>query len=138
MKRGKSPSESTILLVEDNALVLDSTARLLQGLGYRVLRARGGEEALGRLAGRPQIDLLVSDVVMPGGMMGQELARTIKDHLPAIKVLLISAYPRQELIASGRIDANTPLLAKPFRAQKLLASIEALLGVREPQSRTSS
>jgi two-component system cell cycle sensor histidine kinase/response regulator CckA len=111
----------TILVVDDEALVRSLTTRALEGHGYSVVEADDGFEAwtlLETMAGR--IDLVVSDVVMPR-LDGLELARRIEimPHPPPI--LLMSGY------GLSALEFERPLLAKPFRAQELLAAVHRLL-----------
>jgi CheY-like chemotaxis protein len=116
---GKSDKTATVLLVEDNMHVRESTAARLRELGYRVIAASDGKSALSILRGEENIDLLVSDVVMPGGMSGQALSDESRLSNPRLSVLLISAYPRDTLLASGKIGERTNLLSKPFRISEL-------------------
>ena len=123
---------ATILVVEDNQFVRHSTALALQDHGYRVLMAADGPAALELLEQGETIDLLLSDVVMPGGLNGQELADRICRLAPAVKVVLISAYPKEELLDSGKVTDDTTLLMKPFRQQELEQVIRELLAPEVP------
>ncbi len=80
-----------------------------------------------------RIDLLISDVVMPGGITGQELANEAQRRIPAIKVVLMSAYPRDDLVSTGRVSEDTPLLTKPFGRADLAKMIQHVLGSSTPQ-----
>ncbi len=117
-----------ILLVEDAELVRESTTLLLEGLGHEVLAAENGPEALGILERDGSFDLLMTDVIMPGGMGGQEIADAAVARDGAIKVLMFSASPRAELLARGRIREDTPLLSKPFRKAQLELAVQELFG----------
>jgi CheY-like chemotaxis protein len=110
----------TALLVDDEELVRASTADMLGELGYKVVEAQSGEDAL-RLVGqglRP--DLLVTDHLMPG-MNGTELAHAIRADLPDVQVLIVSGYAE-----TGGIAADLPRLEKPFRNADLAASLAEL------------
>jgi PAS domain S-box-containing protein len=112
----------TALIVEDDPDVLESAVVSLQSLGYEVLTAENGPGALDVLRRKEKIDLLFSDVVMPKGMTGIELAREARKLRPEVKVLLVSGYPRSVL------EANEPLgdfvlIAKPYRLEELLQGL---------------
>ncbi len=118
---------ATILVVEDEPLLRDSASRLLESLGYRVLAAADGPNALEILSKGEKIDVLFSDVVLPGGMTGEMLANQVKERHPKVKILLTSAYSREVLIAQGRLVGKLPLLNKPFRRDQLSKSVQDLL-----------
>jgi CheY-like chemotaxis protein len=115
----------TVLVVEDDEGVLEATSEALAAYGYRVLSARNGIEAM-RVLEAGNIDLLLSDVVMPQGLNGVELARRAKGIARDIKVLLTSGYAGDVL---ARLDAENefPILGKPFRQSELVARVGALL-----------
>jgi two-component system cell cycle sensor histidine kinase/response regulator CckA len=118
----------TILLVEDEELMRAITARLLENLGYRVLEASGGKEAL-RLAeagGLEKIDLLMSDVVMPG-MSGRDLADRLRDCRPGLKVLFQSGYTGEVILRHGVLRTGVAFLQKPFRLDALAKKVRAVL-----------
>jgi PAS domain S-box-containing protein len=117
----------TVLVVEDEELVLDVASRILTNQGYHVLRARSGAEALkaiARHAGR--IDLLLTDVVMPGAT-GKEVAETVSAARPGIRVLFMSGYQESVIASHGVIDQGIRLLSKPFKAPDLLTHVRASL-----------
>ncbi len=109
----------TVLVVEDDPEVRTLAVTLLSGLGYQVLEAATGAAALEQLGSPTRIDLLLTDVVMPGGMNGCELAVEVERRIPGIKVLYISGYPEDAIIHNGRLDADAELLQKPFRRADL-------------------
>ncbi len=113
---------ATILVVEDNPLVRPLVAENLMELGYRVITADDGPKALALLKERQQIDLLFSDVLMPNGMRGDELARQALELRPRLKVLLMSGY------SADITDAPSfPFLNKPFSPGELADSIRGAL-----------
>jgi PAS domain S-box-containing protein len=117
----------TILLVEDEDPVREVTALLLESLGYRVLQAAGAEEALDLVQGtKPQIDLLFTDVLMPG-MSGRELAEAFRLHDPCIKVLLQSGHTDDIVVRLGILNAEVAFLQKPFTVGTLAKKIRELL-----------
>ncbi|MEX0921889.1 MAG: PAS domain S-box protein [Rhodovibrionaceae bacterium] len=117
----------SILVVEDDPLVLEYASSQLRGLGYRVVTATSGPEALECLAQHAEIDLLFTDVVMPGGMNGAELARQVAGLRPDIKVLFTSGYTENAIIHSGRLDPGVQLLHKPYGRTELASKIRQAL-----------
>jgi PAS domain S-box-containing protein len=117
------PGQGTILVVEDNAEVADITASLVEQLGYQTLRAQNATDALNRLQRGDKIDLVLSDVVMPGGMNGIALAQEIGNHYPRIPVLLTSGY--SDVVQAAQ--ARYPILRKPFQLPTLEKSIREAL-----------
>jgi PAS domain S-box-containing protein len=125
----------TILLVEDDALVLDMNTRALAALGYEVLPCRAGDEALGRArTHRGRIDLLVTDVVMPR-MSGPTVARALGALRPGLRTLFVSGYA-EELAAGGLPNAS--FLPKPFTPRALAARIRELLDAPAAAPATAS
>ncbi len=118
----------TILAVDDERGLLELAQVILEELGYRVLTATSGRQALQLLAEEPGIALLFSDVVMPGGMNGNELAEQATAVRPALKVLLTSGYTKQTLAHSGQVGVVADLLAKPYTPRELARRIRMLLG----------
>jgi CheY-like chemotaxis protein len=119
------PGQGTVLVVEDNADVADVTASLVEQLGYRTVRAENATDALNRLQRGDKIDLVFSDVVMPGGMNGIALAQEIRNHYSHIPVLLTSGYSDVVQTAASRYT----ILRKPFQLPALEKSIrEAMEG----------
>jgi len=117
------PGQGTILVVEDNAEVADITASLVQQLGYQTARAENAAEALNRLRRGDKVDLVLSDVVMPGGMNGIALAQEIGNHYPHIPVVLTSGYNDVVQTAQNRFA----ILRKPFQLSVLEKSIREAL-----------
>jgi CheY-like chemotaxis protein len=116
-------SPATILLVEDDALIALSTVDLLEDLGFQVVEANSGSEALGILRSETPVDLIVTDYAMPG-MTGLELAGAARDIRPDLPVLLATGYA--ELPTGSSTDL--PRLAKPFRQDQLAREIAKALG----------
>ena len=117
----------TLLVVEDEAALRDVAGRILSGAGYRVLAADGGAHALELAAlHEGDIDLLVSDVVMPG-MLGKELAERLLDVRPGTRVLFMSGYAQPVLASQGTLEPGVALLEKPFTAQDLLSAVRRRL-----------
>jgi PAS domain S-box-containing protein len=129
--RGPVPGgPETILVVEDDPLVRQHVIGVLETLGYRVLGAANGAEAIERLHARPDIDLLFTDVVMPGGMNGRELADAAQALRPDLPVLFTSGYTEDAIVHHGRLDPDVHLLRKPYRRQELAAKLRQRLDGR--------
>ncbi len=116
----------TVLVVEDDPDVRSMAISLLQRLGYDILEAGDGTEALAALQVSPRIDLLLSDVVLPGGVNGPDLAEQVTDRYPGIKVLFMSGYPDARHRRSPLFE-NTDLLAKPFGKRDLAQKVRTVL-----------
>lgn len=127
----KSPEsdnqEVTILVVEDDHRVRSTTVARVKELGYAVLEAADGPAALEVLKQSPSVDLLFTDVVMPGGMMGSELAHEAKRLYPNIKVLFTSGYTEQASVQSGAIEEGGILLKKPYRLADLASKLREVI-----------
>ncbi|MHB2017544.1 MAG: ATP-binding protein [Candidatus Xenobia bacterium] len=120
---GDVSGHETVLVAEDQASVRRLITRLLSGRGYLVLDAVDGAHALARLAElKGTVDLLVTDMVMPG-MSGQELARRVRAHSPNARVVIISGYTTETV----DLDRNVVFLPKPFLPQQLLQTVRSVL-----------
>ena len=122
----------TVLLVEDEPAVRRLAGRILKDYGYTVLVAADGQRALSLALDRSiSIDVLLTDMVLPGALQGDELARLVLRERPTMKVVYMSGYPRDAIEQSGRLqlDEGTSYLDKPFTAEALAAKLrEALDG----------
>jgi CheY-like chemotaxis protein len=117
----------TVLLVEDEAGVRALSKRILENAGYRVLEAPNGDDAERVFAQHADsIDLLVTDVVMPG-CGGPELLTRLHHRAPAVRVLYMSGYTEQSAAHKAGIDSGTPFVQKPFTAAELLRQVRAVL-----------
>ncbi|MEX0732133.1 MAG: response regulator [Aquisalimonadaceae bacterium] len=117
-----------ILIAEDDDLVLHHLESLLGSLGYRVTTVRSGPEALDALEAHPDIDLLLTDIIMPGGMNGRELADQAREMYPALKVLFTSGYTENAIVHHGRLDPGVELLSKPYARLELAAKVRLVMG----------
>lgn len=122
-----SAARHTILLVEDEDDVRTFTAQVLRELNYHVLEACDGETALQILEGEAAVDLLFTDVGLPGGMNGRQLAEEVCRRRPGVKVLYTTGYARNAIVHQGRLDAGVELLAKPFTQAELASKIRRVL-----------
>ncbi len=115
----------TILVVDDEKELLNLARESLETLGYHVLTATNSEEALEQLAEHPDISLLFSDVVMPGGMNGYELAEQAMEEHSNLKILLTSGHTEK---ASGQAQKNYKQIMKPYTLEELTRWVQSLLG----------
>ena len=127
----------TILVVEDEQDVRSSTVELLSALGYQVFEAEDAASAVDVIDSGAKIDLVFSDVMMPGKMSSLELSKVVRTKLPAVQILFTSGYAEGVLAHDGRLDAGVNLLQKPYNADVLSARIRHLLRRRKPSSVTS-
>jgi PAS domain S-box-containing protein len=118
----------TVLVVEDDDMVRGIAVDHLAVLGYRTVEARNAVEALERLRSGARVDLLFTDVVMPGGMNGRELAQRARALRPGLKVLFTSGYTENAIVHHGRLDPGVLLLQKPYRRQALAQKLRDALG----------
>jgi CheY-like chemotaxis protein len=120
----------TILLVEDEDMVRDLARHVLIRAGYTVLEARHGAQAIEIYKQRAnRIDLLLTDVVLPDGMSGREVAKRLADLSPDIKVLYMSGYTDDALIQHGMLVPSLAFLQKPFTPHNLLRKVRKVLDV---------
>ena len=118
--------QETVLVVEDDDEVRDQAARQLRELGYRVISAANGNDALEWLS-EQEVDLLFTDVIMPGGPNGPELARLARQRLPELPVLYTSGYTENAIVHHGRLDPGVHLLEKPYHKTDLAQKIRDAL-----------
>jgi two-component system NtrC family sensor kinase len=119
---------TTVLVVEDDEEVMRFNTEVLGEAGYRVLTARDGASALELIERHAEIALLFTDVVLPGGMNGRQLAAQALARRPNLKVLYASGYWRNALLHQDRIEPDTELLTKPFTHEALTSKVGQLIG----------
>jgi PAS domain S-box-containing protein len=116
-----------ILVVEDDDPLRAYTVEMLTELGYGVLQAPNGAAALEMLEQNTKIDLLFTDIVMPGGMNGRQLADKAVRRRPGLKVLFTTGYTRNAIVHHGRLDPGVEMIGKPFSFEELGNKVRALL-----------
>ena len=121
-----------ILVVEDNALVLEHVVSLLKSLGYDVMAASNGTEALAQLENAKCVDLLFTDMVMSGGISGKELADLALQKQPELKVLFTTGYSAEVVAAHGGLHTTGDLLKKPYRKAQLEQKLGEIFGDAAP------
>jgi len=126
----ESPGEGgdeAILIVEDDTLVRRYVVTQVQSLGYRTLAAGNATEALTIIDNGGEIDLLFTDVMMPGSINGRQLAVEALNRRPSLKVLYTSGYAKNAMVQDGRLDSGVLLLVKPYRKVELAGMIRTAL-----------
>ncbi|KSV63821.1 hypothetical protein N185_35825 [Sinorhizobium sp. GW3] len=118
---------NTILVVDDEPLVRMVAVEILEELGYEVLEASDGPSALKMLDARPTIDLLVTDVGLPNGMNGRQLADAVRVQRPGLNVLFVTGYAENAVLNHGHLDHGMEVVTKPFTADVLARRVESLI-----------
>lgn len=116
-----------ILVVEDDEFVREHLVGQLRAMGYQVVQAPDAQRGLDILAETPGFDMLLTDVIMPGGINGWQLSEMARDKVPGLKVLFTSGYSENALMHDGRLDPFVDLLNKPYRRQELAAKVRKVL-----------
>jgi CheY-like chemotaxis protein len=132
---GLPNGNETILVVEDSPAVRATAVSLLESLGYRVLQANDGPSALKLVDEHLDIDLVLSDVVMPGGMKGPDLARHVLKRRPDVKLLYMSGYADDAGFRDGAFEPYAELISKPFQSEELARKLREVLGTRKSPRR---
>ena len=117
-----------VLVVEDDAKVRDLAVKVITSLGYTVCAAADGTIALDMIEKAPDIDVMLTDVMLPGGMSGRELAERVATRRPELKVIYASGYPANVITHDGQLDEGVELLTKPYRRDVLAQALRKALG----------
>lgn len=124
----------TILVAEDEDFVRETVVALLSNLGYRVLQARDGQRAVSIIESGIGIDLLFTDVVMPGNIRSTELAKRAVQALPDIAVLFTSGYTQNGIVHGGQLDEGVELLSKPYTTEALARKVRSVLSAQQAKN----
>ena len=114
-------------VVEDDEALREYASEILEELGYSVLSAGDGAAALEILSGGDHVDLLLTDVVMPGGLNGRQLANKAAGLRPDLRILYMTGYTRNAIVHRGRLDVGINLISKPFSFEELAAKVRQRL-----------
>lgn len=123
-------NNEVILVVEDDPDVRSTAVEVLTNLGYKVIEAANADSALAILQCGISVDLLFTDVVMPGKLRSPELARLAKERIPGIAVLFTSGYTQNAIVHAGKLDDDIELISKPYSPEKLSQKIRKVLNDR--------
>jgi CheY-like chemotaxis protein len=127
---GERGGRETLLVVEDDDDVCSFTCEILRDLGYRVIAARDARSALDVLEKEPDVDLLFTDVGLPDGINGRQLADMAIERRPSLKVLFTTGYARNAIVHHGRLDPGVELVLKPFTQNELAKKVRRILDAR--------
>jgi PAS domain S-box-containing protein len=133
-QRVEAVAPATVLLVEDEEIIREFTAEALRELGYRVIEAEDGPDGLHSLraslgsSGATAVKLLVTDVGLPGGLNGRQLADAARELVPRLPVLLISGYAGDAMKKHGPLGPDMAMLSKPFALEVLAEKVRAIIG----------
>jgi CheY-like chemotaxis protein len=122
-----SSGGETILVVEDDEPIRQLILRQLGQLGFRVMAAANAGNALDIIDQDGPLDLLLTDVMLPGEMTGKQLADEAIQRRPALKVIYMSGYTENAIVHHGRLDPGVTLLAKPFRVSELVRTVSSVI-----------
>jgi PAS domain S-box-containing protein len=125
----------TVLVVEDNAEVRGTTVEILTSLGYRVLEAANGHQALERFMRHPDIALVFTDIMLPGGLLGTQLVEKLTERRTGLKVLLTSGFSDSSVMHRSILDGTVELLPKPYQLEELARRVRGLLDGKEENKR---
>jgi len=125
----------TILVAEDDSEVSTTVVEMLGELGYRVLKARDAEAALTIIDSGIPVDLLFTDVVMPGKVKSADMARKARARLPDLAVLFTSGYTEDAIVHGGRLDSGVELLSKPYTREALARKVRTVLAQQKERRR---
>jgi PAS domain S-box-containing protein len=117
----------TVLVVDDEAIVRMLVVDVLQELGYTAIEAGDGHSGLRILQSAARVDLLVTDIGLPGGLNGRQMAEAARKQRPDLKVLFITGYAENAVLSHGHIDAGMQVMTKPFAMEGLASRIRSLL-----------
>jgi len=137
-EEGVRGGDETVLVVEDDDAVRDTVVSMLGDLGYRVLKARDAQSALSIVESGIAVDLLFTDVVMPGPLRSPELARKAAERQPGIGVLFTSGYTENAIVHGGRLDEGVELLSKPYTRDQLARRVRHVLAARQRQAEAAA
>ncbi len=125
----------TILVVEDNPEVRATAVEILGSLGYRLLEATNGHQALERFMQHPDIDLVFSEVMLSGGLLGTSLVTKLSERRPGLKILMTTAFSESVIMHRGLLDGSIEVISKPYQVEELARRVRAILDDTEESQR---
>jgi CheY-like chemotaxis protein len=127
----RAGGRESVLVVEDDDAVRAYATQTLRELGYTVAEASSGEDALQMLESAPDLDLLLTDIVMPGRLNGRELADEAVKNRQRLRVLFMTGYSRDAILRQGRLEAGVYVISKPFSSDELAQRVRDRLDAAE-------
>jgi CheY-like chemotaxis protein len=124
-----SATHETVLVIEDEPVVRGLVLEVLTDLGYRTLEAGDGPEGLAILRSTARIDLMITDVGLPGGLNGRQVADAARVHRPSLKVLMMTGYAENAALAKGVLEPGMSMITKPFAMEVLASRVRSILGI---------
>ena len=131
----RGAANELILVVEDDEDVRNYSCETVRELGYQVLEAENGKAALELLERHPSVRILFTDIGLPGGMNGRQLADEAKKRKPHLRVLFTTAYARNAIVHDGRLDPGVELITKPYTQAALASKLRDIIDARQPPGR---
>jgi PAS domain S-box-containing protein len=128
---GNQQASETVLLVDDETTIRLLAAEVLEDLGYKVLQAEDGPSGLQVLDSNARVDLLITDVGLPGGLNGRQVADAARARRPGLKVLFITGYADNAVVGAGRLESGMQIMTKPFDMSALAVRVRDMLTVAE-------
>jgi len=126
-KPPQAEAGAVVLLVEDEPAVRIVIVEVLSDLGYTVLEAHSGQSAMRFVQSHARIDLLLTDVGLPGGMNGRQLADAAREHRPGLKVLFLTGYAASAAVGNGRMEQGMEIMTKSFALDALGARVQGMI-----------
>jgi CheY-like chemotaxis protein len=123
----RAQAGETVLIVDDDEAVRMLVTEVLQELGYGAIEAPDGTSGLNVLQSNARIDLLITDVGLPGGMNGRQIADAARVHRPGLKVLFITGYAENAVVRNGYLEAGMQIMIKPFTMEALATRIQDVI-----------
>jgi CheY-like chemotaxis protein len=123
----RAEAGETVLVVEDEPVIRDLIVEVLQDLGYHALEAEDGPAGMKILNSTERVDLLVTDVGLPGGMNGRQLADQARERRPDLQVMFITGFAENATLANGFLEPGMQMVTKPFAIDALAAKIRQMI-----------
>ena len=123
----RAAAGETVLIIDDEPTVRMLVTEVLEGLGYAAIEAADGVSGLKVLQSDVRIDLLITDVGLPGGMNGRQMADIARQSRPKLRVLFITGYAENAAIGHGHLEPGTQALTKPFSMEALASRVKSII-----------
>jgi CheY-like chemotaxis protein len=123
----RAQGSATVMVVDDEPVIRMLVTDVLERFGYTVIEAPDAQEAIARLRAGTQLELLITDVGLPGGINGRQLVETAREIDPALKVIFITGYAEHAVLRSSPLERGTRVLIKPFSVEALASRIRELM-----------